>query len=513
MDLICDSAHTAHFSIGSGTKLAMEDAIHLAAALTARPGDVPAALAAYDAGRRPEVERVQHAAETSMGWFETMDRYRHFAPEPFAFSLMTRSKQITYDNLRARDPAQVADLDRWFTGTVRAAGLAVPEPPPPPAFQPFRLGRLVLRNRIAVSAMAQYSATDGLPDDWHLVHLGSRAVGGAGLVMTEMTCPAPDARITPGCTGLWNDRQAAAWARVVDFVHRHSGAAIGLQLGHAGRKGSTRLGWDGMDRPLDSGNWPLVAASAIPWAAGSQVPRAMDETDMARVTDEFVRAARAGAAAGFDLLELHMAHGYLLAGFLSPLTNRRTDRYGGSPENRLRFPLALLAGVRAAWPADRPLAVRISAHDWHPDGNTDADSVAIAAALRDAGCDLVDVSAGQTVPDQRPVYGRMFQTPFADRIRNEARVPVMAVGAVTTADQASTIVAAGRADLVALARPHLADPYFTLRSAPAYGADADGWPLPYLAGRDQAMALAQRAAEEQAELRRLARPAKPGAGG
>jgi len=498
MVLLGDAAHTAHFSIGSGTKLAMEDAIALYRSCRGA-STVPETLARYEATRRDEVERTQHAAETSLVWFETVRRYWHMPPVQFAYSLLSRSKQITHENLRLRDPDFVDRAERWFAGGNTAA----------PMFKPFCLRGLALNNRVVVSPMAQYRATDGAPDDWHLVHLGARAVGGAGLVYTEMTCVAPDARITPGCTGMYRRAHVAAWRRIVDFVHARSAAKICLQLGHAGRKGSTRLGWEGMDQPLEAGNWPLVSASALAYQPGNQVPRAMTRRDMARVAAQFVRATEMAIDAGFDMLELHMAHGYLLASFLSPLTNRRRDNYGGPVENRLRYPLEVFDAVRAAWPMDKPLAVRISAVDWLPDGNQVEDAIAIARAFREHGCDLIDVSAGQTVPEQKPVYGRMFQTPFSDAIRNEVGIATMAVGNITSADQVNTILLAGRADLVALARPHLSDPHFTLNSAAEYGEQSAEWPAPYLPGRDQAFTVRGRAREELSQLRRAARPPSP----
>jgi anthraniloyl-CoA monooxygenase len=508
--VIGDAAHTAHFSIGSGTKLAMEDAIALSQAFAAHPGDVPAALAHYEAERRPEVEKTQHAADVSLVWFENVRRFWHMHPIQFNFSLLSRSKQITIENLRRRDPEMVDAVERWFMADARDQGYDLPAAGVvQPMFTPFRLREMALANRVVVSPMAQYCAADGIPTDWHLVHLGSRAVGGAGLVVTEMTCISPDARITPGCTGLWNLAQRDAWARIVDFVHGNSQARIALQLGHAGRKGSTQLGWEEMDRPLPSGNWPLISASALPYLPESQVPKAMDRADMDRVIDDFVAAARFGDEAGFDLLELHMAHGYLLASFLSPLTNRRDDDCGGGVENRARFPLEVFKAVRAVWPAVKPMSVRLSATDWMPDGNTGDDAAEFARLFQAAGCDLIDVSAGQTVPDQQPVYGRMFQTPFADQVRNEVGVATLAVGNITTADQVNTILAAGRADLVALARPHLADPSFTLRAAAEYGQPLAAWPKQYLPGRDQAFTLAERNREELEQLRRDARKLRP----
>jgi len=479
--LIGDAAHTAHFSVGSGTKLAMEDAIALADALARAPGDVPAALAAYEAARRPEVEALQRAAQASLQWFEETERYfGTLEPLEFAASLLTRSLRITHANLKQRDPDFVARLDRWFAAkAANQSGVNVPaEPAPPPMFTPFRLRDMLLANRVVVSPMCQYSAEDGMPDDWHFVHLGSRAVGGAGLIMTEMTDVSRDGRISPGCAGLYKSEHAAGWQRIVDFVHRASGAKIGIQLAHAGRKASTRRSWEGDSEPLPQGNWPIIAPSPIPYFPHSQVPRAMDRAEMDRVREDFVRAARLADEAGFDMIELHFAHGYLLASFLSPLTNRRADEYGGSLANRMRYPLEVFAAVRAAWPAQKPMSVRISATDWMPDGFTPADAVAVALALKAAGCDIIDVSAGQTVPDQRPVYGRLFQTPFADRVRHEAAIPTMTVGNISSYADVNSILVAGRADLCVLARAHLYDPYWTRHAAYEQGY-ALPWPDPY----------------------------------
>jgi anthraniloyl-CoA monooxygenase len=477
--LMGDAAHTAHFSVGSGTKLAMEDAIALDAALAAER-DVPTALAAYEAARRPAVESLQRAAQASLQWFEDTERYMHLEPTPFAFALLTRSLRVTHGNLQVRDPAFVSRVDAWVAGeAARQSGVAVPtDPAPPPLFTPFRLRKLVIPNRVAVSPMCMYSAADGVPNDWHLVHLGARAVGGAGLLFTEMTDVSPEGRISPGCTGIYNEAQTAAWKRIVAFVHGHSGAKIAMQLGHAGRKGSTRRSWDGDGRPLREGNWPILAPSPLPYYPESQVPLAMTRADMERVTADYVRAARNALDAGFDLLEIHMAHGYLLASFISPLTNRRTDAYGGALEARMRFPLEVFDAVRAAWPAERPMSVRISAVDWHPEGLQPEDAVGVARLLKEHGCDIVDVSAGQTVPDQRPVYGRLFQTPFADRIRHEAGIATMAVGNISSYTDVNTIVAAGRADLCLLARAHLYDPYWTRHAAQELGY-AMPWPDPY----------------------------------
>ena len=464
--LLGDAAHTAHFSVGSGTKLAMEDAIALAAALKAE-GSVPAALASYEAGRRPQVESLQRAAQASLEWFESVERYHDTEPLQFAFNLLTRSLRITHDNLKLRDPALVAQVDRWFAGqAARQSGRPVSvDPCPPPLFTPYRLRELVLPNRIVVSSMCQYRAEDGQPNDWHLVHLGSRAIGGAGLVMTEMTDVSREGRISPGCAGMYLPAHVAGWRRIVEFVHRESEAKIGMQLSHAGRKGSTCVLWEGEDEPLPEGNWPLIAPSPIPYRAHNQTPREMTRDDMDQVAADFVRAAGMADAAGFDLLELHLAHGYLLASFISPLTNRRTDEYGGSLANRMRYPLEIVTRVRAEWPPAKPLSVRISAVDWAPGGTEAHDAVEVARMVVAAGADIVDVSAGQTVPEAKPVYGRQFQTPFSDRIRHEARVPTMTVGNISSPADVNTILAAGRADLVVLARAHLWDPYWTRHAA------------------------------------------------
>jgi anthraniloyl-CoA monooxygenase len=465
--LVGDAAHTAHFSIGSGTKLAMEDAIALSQAL-ARHDDLPQALAAYEEERRPVVESTQRAAQTSLQWFEETERYfGRLEPLQFAASLLTRSLRITHENLRLRDPGFVERIDRWFAGSAaNQSGINVPvEPPPPPMFTPFRLRDMVLSNRIVVSSMCQYSATEGVPDDWHLVHLGSRAIGGAALVMAEMTDVSRDGRITPGCAGLYKPEHTAAWRRIVDFVHGNSPAKIGIQLAHAGRKGSTRLMWEGIDEPLEDGNWPLISASPLPYLPHSQVPRAMQRGDMDAVRDDFVAAAKLAELAGFDMLELHFAHGYLLSSFLSPLTNTRDDLYGGSLGNRLRYPMEVFDAVRAVWPRHKPMSVRISATDWVPGGFDGDDAVGVAKALKAAGCDIVDVSAGQTTPDAQPVYGRLFQTPFADKVRHEADIPTITVGNIGSYADVNSILVSGRADLCALARAHLFDPYWTRHAA------------------------------------------------
>lgn len=506
--LIGDAKATAHFSIGSGTKLAMEDAIALHRAIGQAKLDVAAGLKLFETQRREEVEKTQHAADVSLVWFEELKRFWDFEPLRFAFGLMTRSKAITYDNLALRAPEMVTAVDRLVAdGLGDLAKRRKDGSPVPPAFQPFKLREMRVENRMTLSPMCQYSAEDGLPGDWHLMHYGSRAIGGPGLIFTEMTCVAPDARITPGCTGLWNDEQEAAWTRIVGFVHANSAAKICLQLGHAGRKGATKLMWEGMDRPLPEGAWPIISASPLPYYPESQVPREMTRIDMDRVTAEFVAAAERGMRAGFDMLELHCAHGYLLASFLSPLTNKRTDEYGGSVENRLRYPLEVFRALREAWPREKPMSVRISATDWVEGGLSAADSVAIAEAFATEGCDLVDVSTGQTARESRPVYGRMFQTPFSDRIRNEAEVATMCVGNITTADQVNTIIAAGRADLVALGRPHLADPSFVLRAAAWYGVDANQ-PVQYGPGKDQLMRNTPRERHDLEELKLKAKPSR-----
>jgi anthraniloyl-CoA monooxygenase len=477
--LIGDAAHTAHFSIGSGTKLAMEDAISLVGHATATH-DLDAALGAYQKERHVEVLKLQSAARNRMEWFENVARYVHLPPEQFAYSLLTGSQRIGHENLKLRDPGFVESYERWLASRDGADDAR------PPMFLPFKLRNLELTNRVVVSPMAQYCAVDGLPNDWHFVHYGHRALGGAGLMYTEMTCVSPEGRITPGCTGLWNEQQRDAWRRIVDFVHCNSPTRICLQLGHSGRKGSTQVGWEKMDHPLPSGNWPILAASPIPYLEGiSQIPLEMTRTDMERVRDEFVLASRLGLQAGFDMLELHMAHGYLLASFLSPLTNLRRDEYGGPVDNRLRFPLEVLQAVRAQWPADKPLSVRVSATDWAEGGLIDEDALLIVRAFHAAGIDLIDVSTGQTVPTQQPLYGRMWQTPFADRIRNEIGIATMAVGNIYECDHVNSIIAAGRADLCAIARPHLANPAWTLEAAASQGYKPQWWPKQYLSGKSQ----------------------------
>ena len=502
--LLGDAKATAHFSIGAGTKLAMEDAIALYEAFQAE-AEVGAALARFEAARREDVEKTQHAANVSLVWFEQLSRFWNYDPAKFAFGLMTRAKAITYDNLALRAPEFVERVTRDFAREQSARGLPVRGLDVPPMFQPYRLRELELANRVVLSPMCQYSAQDGMPGDWHLAHLGARALGGAGLIFTEMTNVSALARITPGCAGLYNDEQEAGWRRITDFVHAHSSAKIGLQLGHAGRKGATKLMWEGMDQPLEEGGWPLISASALPYYPDSTVPRPMTRTDMDEVKADYVQAAIRAERAGFDMLELHCAHGYLLASFISPLTNQRTDEYGGALENRLRYPLEVFDAIRAVWPAAKPMSVRISATDWQPGGLTGEDSVAVAQAFAEHGCDLVDVSTGQTTPDARPVFGRMFQTPFSDKIRNEAAVSTLCVGAISTPDQVNTILAAGRADLVAIGRAHLADPSFTLRAAAWYGVRLD-CPVQYQPGFDAQLGNARREREDLTDLRRRAKP-------
>ncbi len=496
--LLGDAAHTAHFSIGSGTKLALEDAIKLAEVLN-RPGLSRAdALAEYQAERSIEVLKLQNSARNSTEWFETLDRYLPFAPIQFAYSLLTRSQRVSHENLRLRDRTWLEGVERWFQSQApggRDAGA-------PPMFAPFKLRAMELANRIVVSPMAMYSATDGTPGDFHFVHYGTRAQGGAGLVYTEMTCVSPDGRITPGCPGMYAPEHVAGWKRITDFVHTNSKARMCLQLGHSGAKGSTKLGWEGMDEPLDAGNWPLIAASVVPWSAASQTPRPMSRADMDMVRDQFVAATRMAIDAGFDMIEMHAAHGYLLSSFITPMQNHRTDEYGGTLANRLRFPLEVFHAMRAVWPEDKPMSVRISATDWMGEqGVTPDEAVLIAQAFHEAGADLIDVSAGQTWADCRPVYGRMFQTPFADQVRNEARVSTMAVGNIYETDHVNSILAAGRADLVALGRPHMIDPMWTLRAAAQHEYRHVAVPPAYLSGMGQLARNMQRVAEQEAALR------------
>lgn len=488
--LMGDAAATAHFSIGSGSKLAMESAIALARYLHTEP-DMKAAFARYESERRLEVLRLQNAARNSIEWFEQIERYLHLEPVQFAYSLLTRSQRVSHENLRLRDRAWLDGAEKWFEE--KAIGIR-PNSSRPPMFVPFEVRGLKLDNRVVVSPMAQYSAHNGTPDEWHYVHYASRAVGGAGLVCTEMTCVSPEGRISPGCTGMYAPEHEAAWRRVVDFVHGETHARIAIQLGHSGPKGSTQLGWEEADAPLVNGNWEVIAPSPVPWSPDNQVPRAMTRADMDMVRDQYVRSTEMAARCGFDMLELHYAHGYLMSAFITPLTNRREDDYGGSLENRLRFPLEVFRAVRAVWPDDRPISVRISANDWvGGEGITPDDAVEIARAMKEAGVDLIDVSAGQTSTRAEPVYGRMFQTMFSDQIRNSAGIATMAVGNIYEPDHVNSILMAGRADLCCLARPHLADPYWTLHSAAQLGYDGAAWPRQYYGGRDQLRRLVERA--------------------
>ena len=473
--LLGDAIHTAHFSIGSGTKLAMEDSIALAEFLIEdRP--IREVLELYEAERRPVADSLQRAAKASLEWFEGADRYRSLEPEQFAFSLLTRSQRVTYDNLRLRDPGYMSGVDAWYASKVDS------EPDVPPMFNPYTVRGVTLPNRIVVSPMDQYSAEDGMPNDWHLVHLGARAVGGAGLVMTEMTCVSPEGRISPGCTGLWTEEQMEQWKRIVAFVHQNSKSKIGIQLGHSGRKGSTKLMWEGDSEPLPGGNWEVMSPSPIRYGPDNQVPREMTRDDMDLVLEQFVASTQLAEEAGFDWLELHFAHGYLLSSFLTPLANQRSDEYGGSLENRMRYPLEVFDAVRAAWPEEKPISVRISATDWVPGGFDGDDAVEVSRVLKEHGCDLIDVSTGQTSVHAKPEYGRLYQTPFADRIRHEAGIPTMTVGAVSSIDDVHNILVAGRADLCVMARPHLVDPYWTLNAAIDLAYTDHAFPVQYLSG-------------------------------
>lgn len=486
--LMGDAAATGHFSIGSGSRLAFDSAIALAEYLHSEP-DMKSAFERYQAERRVEVLRLQSAARNSLEWFEEVERYLDLPPQQFAYSLLTRSQRISHENLRLRDPKWLRDAEDWFQAQYGGqAGRA-------PMFAPFQLRGLSLENRIVVSPMAQYKAVEGVPSDWHFVHYAERAKGGAGLVYTEMTCVSANGRITPGCPGLYTPKHEAGWKRIVDFIHAETKAKVCCQIGHAGRKGSTQVGWADADAPLVSGNWPLLSASAIAWQAGNQVPKAMDRADMDAVLRQFIKATEMAEVAGFDMIELHAAHGYLISSFISPLSNVREDEYGGSLENRMRFPLEVFREMRRYWPGHKPMSVRISATDWVDGGVTPAEAVEIAQMFAAEGADIIDVSAGQTSTEARPVYGRMFQTPFSDRIKNEAGLATMAVGNITEADQVNQILLAGRADLVCLARVHLADPYWTLHQSVALADAGTAWPLPYLAGRDQARRLVQKQQE------------------
>ena len=488
--LMGDAAHTAHFSIGSGTKLAMEDAIELANSIAASTtGDMHEILASYQETRAIEVLKIQNAARNAMEWFEETGRYTNMPPEQFNFSLLTRSQRISHDNLRVRDADFIATYDKWFaTKAFADAGLELPTNVEniPPMFTPFKVRDVVLKNRVVVSPMAQYSSEDGLADDYHLVHLGARAMGGAGMVFTEMTCVSADARITPGCPGLYKPEHTIGWKRIVDFVHSNSDAKIAVQIGHAGAKGATKLAWDGIDKPVETDSWSLISASPEQYLAGvSQTSREMTRDDMDRVKQDFIDSTKAAEVAGFDWLELHAAHGYLLSSFISPITNRRSDEYGGSLENRMKYPLEIFTAVREVWPVGKPISVRISAHDWTEGGITPQDAVEIAKAFKAAGADLIDCSSGQVTKKEKPVFGRMFQTPFADQIRNEAGIATIAVGAIFEADNVNTIIAAGRADLCAVARMHLVNPAWTLLEAAKIGYKNVTWPKQYISAKVQ----------------------------
>ena len=503
--LIGDAQHTAHFSIGSGTKLAMESSIALFEAFN-QTSDVAQALQVFEDTRREQVEITQHAAEVSLAWFENMADHWGQPAEQFAFGVMSRSKQITYDNLAMRDATFVKRCDQAFAKHCKDQGLTLP-PGAPPMFASFKLRDMELVNRIVVSPMAQYSATDGMPDHWHLVHYGHLATGGAGLVYTEMTCPSGSARITPGCAGIWNDEQADAWRQVTEFVHQHSQAKICMQIGHAGRKGSTKLAWDGIDEPLDDGNWPIFSASPLPYLDVSQTPDELSEEMMDRIAAQFELSAALADSAGFDMIEVHAAHGYLLASFISPLTNQRTDDYGGSIENRMKFPLQVVARMRDAWPAHKPMSVRVSACDWAPGGLDEHDLIAACKLFKNAGIDIINVSTGQTVSDEQPVYGRMFQVPFADKIRHRAEIPTTVAGNISNVDQVNTILMAGRSDLVALARPHLTDPTLMLQAGAWYGVEIDdAWPKQYQSAMFQAYRLAERERQEWHEMKVALKP-------
>ncbi len=488
--LIGDAAHTAHFGIGSGTKLAMEDAMALASALSDSRTNVRTALQRYQEAREVEALKLQSAARNRMEWFEQVERYVHLEPEQFTYSLLTGSQRIGHENLKIRDARYVQSVETWFAERASA------EHPMPPMFTPFKVREVELKNRVLVSPMAMYMAEDGMPNDFHLVHFGARAQGGAAMVFTEMTCVSPEGRITPACLGMWNANQRDAWNRITQYVHEYTNAKMALQLGHSGRKGSTRVGWDAIDQPLSSGNWPLVSASALAYIEGvSQVPREATNVDLEKIKADFVAATEHGAVAGFDWLELHCAHGYFLSSFISPLTNKRTDEYGGSLENRCRYPLEVFKAMRRVWPQHLPMSVRISANDWVDGGITPEDATEVARLFKAAGADVIDCSSGQVSKAERPVYGRMFQVPFSDRIRNEAGISTIAVGNIFEGDHVNTIIAAGRADLCAIARPHLADPAWTLHEAAKQGFSEVWWPSPYLNGKTQLERNLARAAQ------------------
>jgi len=500
--LIGDALHTAHYSIGSGTKLAMEDAIALFEAFKAK-GNVVEALPAYVEARQAETEITQHAAEVSVVWTENVQRYWQMSPLQATYSMLTRSKQVTHENLRLRDPDFIDRVEEWFRGQQDEKDIVGA-----PMFMPLQLRDMRPVNRVAVSPMDMYSSVDGTVGDFHFVHFGSLAFGGAGLIFSEMTCTSAEARITPGCAGLYQDEHIAAWRKCIDFVHENSAAKFCLQIGHAGRKGSTRVAWEGMDQPLKEGNWSIIAPSPLPFFPESQTPREMTRADMDQVKDDFVAAAMRAIETGADMIELHMAHGYLLSSFITPVSNQRQDEYGGSLENRLRFPLEVFDAVRAVWPAEKPMSVRLSASDWVGEAGIEGDeAVEIAQVFKDHGCDIINVSTGQTTADAEPVYGRMSQTWFSEQIRLEADVPTIAVGNITNWDQVNTILAAGRADIVALARPHLTNPHFTLQAAAYYGHEDQAWPKQYETGQEQSLRIGERDRADELELKKAARPA------
>ena len=503
--LIGDALHTAHYSIGSGTKLAMEDAIALHKSLS-EENNVQTALKNFEVIRRTEVEITQHAADVSVAWTENTNRYWDLQPLQAAYSMLTRSKQITHENLRLRDSEFIEKIEDWFSHQVREKGFVVPKSTPP-MFTPYKLREMIISNRIVVSPMDMYSAIEGTVGDFHFVHLGSLAMGGAGIIFSEMTCVSEAGRITPGCAGLYKEEHSDAWAKIINYIHENSDAKFCMQIGHSGRKGSTRVAWEGMDLPLKQGNWQLIAPSAIPYSAKNNIPLEMTESEMDDVESEFLYATRLANQIGSDMIELHMAHGYLLSSFVTPISNHRKDKYGGSLNNRMRFPLRILDAVRKVWPDEKPISVRISATDWiGEDGINGDDAVKIAKALKARGCDIINVSAGQTTPDAKPIYGRMFQVLFSEQVRLEADIPTITAGNITTWDQANTILAAGRADLVAIGRPHLTNPHFTLQAAAYYGIDHQRWPLPYETGKEQSYRLALRDREEELVLRLASKP-------
>jgi anthraniloyl-CoA monooxygenase len=509
-----DAVRSAHFSIGSGTKLAMEDGIALAGYFAQCGNDVQKALEMYQNIRKDEADRLQRTAVVSLSWFEHIDRYGGTQEaEQFTFNMMCRAKRVTYENLRLRDPDYIARMDKWFAGHAKATtGFhdIETENPTVPVFQPFKIGNMRVENRFQLSAMAQYCAEDGMPTDWHLMHYGERAVGGAGLLNTEMICVAPDGRITPGCAGIWSHQQTEKWRHIVDFVHKNSKAKICAQIGHAGRKGATCVPWEGgIDEPLPAGGWEIIAPSPLPYLNHSAVPREMTGEDMDAVTDLFVKSAENAARAGFDMIEVHLAHGYLLSSFISPCTNRRDDEFGGDIDGRMKFPLRIVTAMRAAWSADKPMSVRISATDWVDGGLSEDDMLAVATMVKNAGIDIINVSTGQVTKDEDPIYGRMFQAPFSDQIRNEIGIPTIVAGNITSADQANTLVAAGRTDIVAFGRSIMNEPHFVLKAAAHYGHSNQYWAPQYLSGKFMAEILAAKENEEMLELRSAAKPPNP----